>query len=228
MLKSYHFEGIDFHMTQINLHFNIKIVESKVNSFRFMIKFYQINSELDIDNEFNKFIDDNLTSNLTINANWSGNSQNGMLFSILNDRFNFFIESGKITIIEKAKGITEITFENDFYDKRSFDSLGNIISEKKESNKWDFRRYRILRYHLVQDLKDKLTNLDILDLDSLSIEYKIDKGFLIDFIYSFINKNLVEITSEENKSLLKVKSNLEQILHLLDESITEMEMNLVA
>ena len=67
-----------------------------------------------------------------------------------------------------------------------------------------------------------------MDLDSLSIEYKIDKGFLIDFIYSLINKNLLEISSEENKSLLKVKSNLEQILNQLDKSINEMELNLVA
>ena len=215
-------------MGQINLHFNIKIVQSKLNSFRFMIKFYQINTELDIDDEFNKFIEDHLNDDHTINANWSGNSRNELISSVLIDRFNFFIESGKITFIEKQKGIKEIVFSDEFYEERSYDSIGNIISEKTESNKWDFRRYHILRYHLVQDLKDKLTNLDILDLDSLSIEYKIDKGFLIDFIYSFINKNFVEITSEENKSLLKVKSNLEQILHLLDDSINEMEMSLIA
>ena len=193
-----------------------------------MIKFYQINTELDIDDEFNKFIEDHLNDDHTINAKWSGNSRNELISSVLIDRFNFFIESGKITFIEKQKGIKEIVFSDEFYEERSYDSIGNIISEKTESNKWDFRRYHILRYHLVQDLKDKLTNLDILDLDSLSIEYKIDKGFLIDFIYSFINKNFVEITSEENKSLLKVKSNLEQILHLLDDSINEMEMSLIA
>lgn len=80
----------------------------------------------------------------------------------------------------------------------------------------------------IQDLKDKLKNLDILDLDSLSIDYKVDKGFLIDFIFSLINKNLLEISSDENKSLLKVKSNLQQILNALDESLNEMELGLIA
>jgi len=64
--------------------------------------------------------------------------------------------------------------------------------------------------------------------NSLSIEYKVDKGFLIDFLYSLLSKDLIEISSEENKSLLKVKTNLEQILNVLDDSINEMEMELTA
>ena len=192
-----------------------------------MIRFYAINNELDIDSEFNKFIESKLQNSYNIKASWNGASQSDNILNIIVDRFNFFIESGTITSIS-TNGITEIKFNNGYYAEKTFDSHGNTISEKNETNKWDFGRYHILRYHLVQDLKDKLQNLDILDLDSLSIEYKIDKGFLIDFIYSLINKNLLEISSEENKSLLKVKSNLEQILNQLDKSINEMELNLVA
>ena len=192
-----------------------------------MIRFYAINNELDIDSEFNKFIESKLQNSYNIKASWNGASQSDNILNIIVDRFNFFIESGIITSIS-TNGITEIKFNNGYYAEKTFDSHGNTISEKNETNKWDFGRYHILRYHLVQDLKDKLQNLDILDLDSLSIEYKIDKGFLIDFIYSLINKNLLEISSEENKSLLKVKSNLEQILNQLDKSINEMELNLVA
>lgn len=214
-------------MTQVNIHLNITLVESKINSFRFMIRFYAINNELDIDSEFNKFIESKLQNSYNIKASWNGASQSDNILNIIVDRFNFFIESGTITSIS-TNGITEIKFNNGYYAEKTFDSHGNTISEKNETNKWDFGRYHILRYHLVQDLKDKLQNLDILDLDSLSIEYKIDKGFLIDFIYSLINKNLLEISSEENKSLLKVKSNLEQILNQLDKSINEMELNLVA
>ncbi len=191
-----------------------------------MIKFYSLNNELDVDSEFNTFIDQ-ILFNDELKGSWSGSSQTENLLDTIVDRFNFFIESGSISCIS-TQGIVEIKFDNGYYNERTFDSHGNIIAEKKETNKWDFGRYHILRYHLVQDLKDKLTNLDILDLDSLSVEYRIDKGFLIDFIYSLISKELVEISSEENKSLLKVKSNLDQILHVLDKSINEMEMGLIA
>lgn len=194
-----------------------------------MLKFYAINNELDIDAEFNKFIEQHIISIDTqqISCQWSGNSQYENVLGVLVDRFNFFIESGKITGLS-TNGITEIKFDQDQYVEKTFDSHGNTISESLHTNNWDFRRYNILRYHLVQDLKDKLKNLDILDLDSLSIEYKVDKGFLIDFLYSLLSKDLIEISSEENKSLLKVKTNLEQILHVLDDSINEMELELTA
>ena len=184
-----------------------------------MIKFYSINNELDVDTDFNDYLDE-IQENNILKGSWSGNSQSENILDIIVDRFNFFIESGSISSISK--------FNNGYYDEKTYDSHGNTISEKKETNKWDFGRYHILRYHLVQDLKDKLSNLDILDLDSLSIEYRIDKGFLIDFIFALLNKDLIEISLEENKSLLKVKSNLDQILNLLEKSIDEMEMGLVA
>ena len=193
-----------------------------------MVRFYLINNELDIDPEFNRFIDDQLSESHHIEGSWNGNTQNDNIIDVIVDRFNFFIDSGKLTIVDKQKGITEIVFNKGFYDEKIFDSHGDILSEIKRVNKWDMGRYHILRYHLVQDLKDKLTNLDYLDLDSLSIEYNIDKGFLIDFIYSFINKNYLEISSDEKKSLLRVKSNLDQILNHLDESLSEMELKLVA
>ena len=214
-------------MGQINLHANVTLVESKLNSFRFMIKYYLINNELDIDNEFNREIEENLHG-VSLKFSWNGNTQDEHIVDILVDRWNFFIENGKFTFIDKQYGITEITFNNGFYHLKTFNQNGGILFEKEEGNKWDFGRYHILRYHLVQDLKEKLQNLDFLDLDSLAIEYKIDKGFLIDFIYSLINKNLLEISSEEKKSLLRVKSNLEQIINQLNESINEMEVNLVS
>ena len=217
-------------MGQVNLHIAVNLVPSKLSSFRFMIKYYLINNELDIDSEFNKTIDDqiNESDGTSIKVSWSGLTQQENLVDIIVDRWNFFIETGKFTFIDKQQGITEVKFDNGFFHSKTFNSHGGIIAERKELNKWDFGRYHILRYHLVQDLKDKLQNLDFLDLDSLAIEYRIDKGFLIDFIYSFINKNLVEISSDQSGSLLRVKSNLEQILNQLNESINKMEMDLVA
>ena len=194
-----------------------------------MVKFYGTNNELDIDDDLNKFLDDEVSKSgdATIKSSWTGNTQNESIIDTIVDRLNFFIKTGSITYLDK-QGISEITFDSGFCNIKSFNKSGTIISEKNLTPKWDFGRYHILRYHLFQDLKEKLKNLDILDLDSLAIEYNIDKGFLIDFIYSFINKNFLEISVEDRKSLLKIKSNLDQILNKLDESINEMEINLTA
>lgn len=138
---------VENHLTQSNIHFKLTLVQSKMNSFRFMIKFYAINSELDIDAEFNRFIDSQLTGGKEFSCTWSGSSQNDNILEIIVDRFNFFIDSGSITSIS-SHGITEIKFKDEFYEEKTYDSHGNTISEKIETNKWDFRRYHILRYHL--------------------------------------------------------------------------------
>ena len=190
-----------------------------------MLKFYSINPELDIDTDLNTFLEKQLIESSTIKASWVGNTQSENLLDIIIDRFNFFIESGILTCVDK-KGINEVKFGNESCVIRTFNKAGTIVSEKIIVNNWDFSKYRILRYHLYNDLKEKLQDMDILDIDSLAIEYCIDKGFIIDFIYSFINKEHIEINTIENKTLLKIKSNIEQVLSKLDESINDMEVSL--
>lgn len=190
-----------------------------------MIKYYSMNPELDIDFDLNSFLEDQIKESNSIKASWVGNSQSENILDLIIDRVNFFIDSGILTCIDK-QGINEVKFNHKSCEIKTYNKAGTIVNERKIINKWDFSKYKILRYHMFNDLKEKLQNMDFLDLDLLSIEYSIDKGFLIDFLYSFISKEHFEINNQNNKTILKITSNLEQVLNKLEESINDMEINI--
>ena len=190
-----------------------------------MIKFYMSNNELDIDKAFNQETLDQIESLSTINFKWSGITKVQNAINLIINRWSFFIKEGSILCLEKQE-IKEFTFYNGSYNLKTYSQNFILTSNIKGTPIWNLNNYFILKYHLFQEFINILRNSDTLVLDSLSEENLIDKIFLMDFIYSFINKNYLLIYTQENKTLIKVEIDLSRTIEKLEELINEMEDNL--
>ena len=214
-------------MSQITINFNLQLNQEKLKSFNFMIKFYSIHAELDIDQELSLLLEKESKKSFNMIFSWKGNSKSEDVVEILVNRLNFFINSGKITAFQKNK-IQEIDLENGSYQIKHFNSFNPEKIFKQDSVSWSLGNYFVLKYHLLLILIQKLSKSNKLDLNALAAECFIDKRFLINFIYSFINKTLIEYVSNNEIAQITITSDVEQKVNDLRNLLAEMEFNLAS
>ncbi len=149
-------------MVQINLHFNIHLQKHKLKTLFFMLKFYSIHNEIDIDKEINKIIEKQAKNSSIIRFSWNGDSEDENVIDILVNRLNFFIETGKLTAIHK-KQIQEFFFENGSYEIKEFSFMSTEKKYQVETNTWTLGNYFVLKYHLLNEIIEKLSNTNEID-----------------------------------------------------------------
>jgi hypothetical protein len=214
-------------MGHINIHFHVQLREERLKTFNFMLKFKSLNKEFDVEDELSTILEKEAKKSSTLKFNWNFTTQCENALEIILDRLNFFIKSGKITVIQK-KEIKEIFFENETYTTKLVTYLNGDITYRKGSVSWTLNNYFVLKYHLLNILITNLSNANELDLNMISFECAIDKKLLINLISAFINKTLLEFTSEGENSIIRLTSNVQEKIDELQNLLAEMEFNLAS
>ena len=212
-------------MEQININIDISINKKKVKSFLFMVKFFSVHDVLYIDKELNTILAMEILKSPIVKLTWKGSTQDDDTVERIANRWNFFMEVGNVTILQK-KNVSEINFSNGKYSITKFD---NQTSKKPtvKSSKWTLQQYFVLKYHMLNDLISKIDGINELNLQELAKDYNVNKGFLLNFVYSFINKKLFTLHFEENIPKLVITDNSDKVKSILENLVVEMENNLL-
>jgi hypothetical protein len=213
-------------MRQINFEIDILVSKKKVKSFLFMVNFFSVHDVLHVDKELNSLLATEVLKSPTIKHTWKGSTQDDDTVERLANRWNFFIESGKVTILQK-RDISEINFLGGKFSITKFNNLPIEKPVLAKSSKWTLQQYFVLKYHMLNDLINKIDGIKELDLQELADEYKVNRGFLINFFYSFINKKLFNLYFDKNIPKLAIIDNSDKIKSMLENLVVEMENNLI-